>query len=68
LAAVLGRLHDDYVVVEPLPVEHTARIDRWVQGIPGVTEVFNGYLGHVYRLPATIPADACTATSVLEPR
>ncbi|HEX3705288.1 MAG TPA: hypothetical protein VHV76_01535 [Mycobacteriales bacterium] len=68
LAAVLGRLHDDYVVVEPLPVEHTARIDRWVQGIPGVTEVFNGYLGHVYRLPTTIPADACTANSVLEPR
>jgi hypothetical protein len=59
LIGVLTELRDDYVVVEPLPVEHTGRIDRWVLAIPGVTEVFHGYIGHVYKLPAKISADGC---------
>jgi hypothetical protein len=63
LLAVLAELHDDYAVVEPLAVEHTDRIDRWLSGIPGVTEIFPGYIGHVYKLPATIPADGCSTDS-----
>ncbi|HWA65646.1 MAG TPA: hypothetical protein VG899_04675 [Mycobacteriales bacterium] len=62
LLRVLAEQHDDYAVVEPLPVEHTDRIDRWLSGIPGVSEIFPGYIGHVYRLPATIPADGCLAS------
>jgi hypothetical protein len=61
LIGLLNRLHDDYLVVEPLPVEHTERIDRWTKAIPGVTEVYPGYLGHVYKLPATIAADSCSS-------
>ena len=59
LMKVLRGLHEDYVIVEPLPVEHTERLDRWVKAIPGVTETFHGYLGHVYRMPATIPDGVC---------
>jgi hypothetical protein len=59
LLATLERLQDDYVVVEPLEVEHTDRIDRWLAGIPGVQVVYANPEGTVYKIPATIPADGC---------
>ncbi|HVY11143.1 MAG TPA: hypothetical protein VHB18_13455 [Mycobacteriales bacterium] len=59
LIGELRKLHEDYVVVEPLPVEHTERLDRWVKAIPGVTKIFPGYIGHVYRMPAVIAPDSC---------
>ena len=59
LLGVLTRLHDDYVVVEPLPIEHTERIDTWILAIPGVDRVFSNSAGTVYAMPETIPATSC---------
>jgi hypothetical protein len=59
LLITLSRLHDDYVVVEPLEVEHTDRIDRWLAGIPGVEVVFANPAGTVYKMPAEIPNQGC---------
>jgi hypothetical protein len=61
LLTTLTRLDDDYVVVEPLEVEHTERIDQWLSGIPGVRVVFANPAGTVYELPSVIPADGCRA-------
>ncbi|HVW81442.1 MAG TPA: hypothetical protein VHB69_10960, partial [Mycobacteriales bacterium] len=63
LLGVLDRVHDDYVVLEPLPAAHTGRIAKWLSAIPGVQVVFRDYDGTVYRLPATIPADSCLYSS-----
>ncbi|HVT21859.1 MAG TPA: hypothetical protein VHE57_10760 [Mycobacteriales bacterium] len=59
LVATLQRLHDDFVVVEPLEVEETDRIDRWMAAIPGVRRVFANPAGTVYRMPTTISPAAC---------
>jgi hypothetical protein len=59
LLSTLTRLRDDYVVVEPLEVEHTDRIDRWLSGIPGVRVVFANPAGTVYQMPKRIPANGC---------
>jgi hypothetical protein len=59
LLSTLMRLHDDFVVLEPLPVEHTDRLAGWLQAIPGVEVVFGNTAGTVYKMPAVIPADAC---------
>jgi hypothetical protein len=61
LLTTLRRLGDDYVVVEPLEVEHTERIDQWLAAIPGVRVVFANPAGTVYELPSVIPDDGCRA-------
>jgi hypothetical protein len=61
LLRTLIRLRDDYVVVEPLEVEHTDRIDRWLASIPGVQVVFANPAGTVYRMPKLIPATGCSS-------
>lgn len=63
LIATLTRLHDDYVVLEPLPVENTDRLEGWIQAIPGVSAVFSNPAGTVYKLPARIPADGCAGSA-----
>ncbi|HVV77333.1 MAG TPA: hypothetical protein VHC43_14985 [Mycobacteriales bacterium] len=62
LLSTLARVHDDFVVVEPLAVEHTARIDGWMHGIAGVREVFANAAGTVYQMPSAIPPDGCAAS------
>jgi hypothetical protein len=62
LVSTLTRLRDDYVVVEPLVVEHTDRIDRWMSQIPGVRVVFANPAGTVYEMPAEISSDGCRAS------
>ncbi|HVS68664.1 MAG TPA: phospholipid carrier-dependent glycosyltransferase [Mycobacteriales bacterium] len=59
LIETLQRLTDDYVVVEPLVVEHTDRVNAWLAAIPGVREVFANTAGTVYRVPREIPDDGC---------
>jgi hypothetical protein len=59
LLGVLEQVHDDYVVVEPLPIEHTDRLDAWISAIPGVTIYFHDYSGTVYEIPSTVPDDSC---------
>ncbi|MGN6472339.1 MAG: hypothetical protein ACTHK4_01665 [Mycobacteriales bacterium] len=59
MVTALTRLHDDYVVVEPLPVEQTARQAAWIAAIPGVREVFSTASGTVFKMPATISAAGC---------
>jgi hypothetical protein len=59
LLGVLHQVRDDYVVVEPLPIEHTDRLDTWISAIPGVTVYFHDYSGTVYEIPSIIPASAC---------
>jgi hypothetical protein len=60
LVEVLARLHDDYVVVEPLAVEHTDRLDAWIAAIPGTARVYGNTAGTVYKLPAAISASGCS--------
>ncbi len=59
LLIALSRLHDDYVVVEPLEVEHTARVDGWIAALPGVRKLFGSTAGNVYQMPAVIPSNGC---------
>jgi hypothetical protein len=63
LLGVLSDLRDNYVVVEPLPIEHTDRLEGWISSIPGVSKVFSDSVGRVYRIPAVIPSDGCAAGS-----
>lgn len=60
LVTALQRVRDDYVVVEPLAVEHTDRVDTWMTQIPGVHVVFANSAGTVYKMPSAIPASACS--------
>ena len=62
LLSTLTRLRDSYVVVEPLEVENTDRIDRWLSGVPGVQMVFTNPAGTVYKMPTTIPSQGCDAS------
>lgn len=61
LMAALARLHDDIVVVEPLAVEHTDRVLRWMTAIPGIEMTFSNAAGTVFELPRAIPPRSCTA-------
>jgi hypothetical protein len=53
------RLNDDYVVVEPLAVEHTDRVDRWLARMPGVRVVFANPAGTVYEMPEPLDSRGC---------
>jgi len=59
LVSTLLRLNDDYVVVEPLVVEHTDRIDRWLAQMPGVQVVFANPAGTVYKMPELSASLGC---------
>jgi hypothetical protein len=59
LLSTLMRLNDDYVVVEPLAVEHTDRVDRWLARMPGVRVVFANPAGTVYEMPEPLDSRGC---------
>ncbi len=59
LVHVLVSARDQYLVIEPLPLEHTARLMTWTAAIPGVRQVMAGALGTVYRLPPRISSSGC---------
>lgn len=59
LVAVLVGARDDYLVIEPLALEHTNRLMTWTAAIPGVRAVLTTPAGTVYRLPRRIAASGC---------
>jgi hypothetical protein len=59
LVQVLAASRDDYLVIEPLKLEHTDQLMTWTAAIPGVREVLSTTRGNVYRLPTTVAATAC---------
>ncbi|HVT65980.1 MAG TPA: hypothetical protein VHD81_12575 [Mycobacteriales bacterium] len=63
LVTLLTRLGDDYVVVEPLAVENTERIDRWMSGLSGVRVVFANPAGTVYKMPREMSTQGCQSDS-----
>ncbi|HVY08643.1 MAG TPA: hypothetical protein VG650_05285 [Mycobacteriales bacterium] len=63
LIDTLTRLRDDYVVLEPLPVENTDRLAGWIAAIPRVRVVFSNDAGTVYQLPAVITGAGCATVS-----
>jgi hypothetical protein len=60
---VLAGQRDDRLVVQPLAIEGTRRIARWVAGIPGVHVLVVNQAGTLYALPPLIDPASCPATA-----